>query len=83
MSLTLNLEPIISAEINQALNKLNLEQKIEELIGVATQKAAKVITVKVGENSPKNMGIQHKQFETILKLVAMGENLMIKGEAGN
>ena len=83
MPLTLNLEPIISAEINQALNKFNLEQKIEELIGVATQKAAKVITVQVGANAPKNVGIQHKQFETILKLVAMGENLFVKGEAGN
>ena len=84
MSLTLNLEPIISAEVQKSLASLNLEQKIEELIGVATAKASKIITVKLGEDGEeKKVGVQHKQFENILKLVALGENLMIKGEAGN
>ena len=83
MSLTLNLEPIVSAEIEKALNNLGLEEKIEKLIGEATNKASKIVKIRVPDGTEKNAGIQHKQFENILKLINMGENLMIKGEAGN
>ena len=82
MSLTLNLEPIISAEVGKALESLKLDEKIDAALEIAVQKASKTITVDFKEVQTK-MGVQHFQFEKILKLIAMGENLMIKGEAGN
>ena len=82
--LTLNLEPVIKSEIEVSLKSLNLEQKIEELIGVATSKASKVITVKLGEDGKeKKIGIQHKQFEYILRKIARGDNIIVTGQAGN
>lgn len=82
MSLTLNLEPIIKAEIEKSLADLGLQEKIDEALEIAVQKASKTITVDYKEVKTK-MGVQHKQFENITKLIAMGENLMVKGEAGN
>jgi len=83
MSLTLNLEPIVSAEVQKSLTALNLEQKIEELIGEATAKASKIITVKLGDEEGKKVGIQHKQFAYILKKIARGDNIIVTGQAGN
>jgi len=82
MSLTLNLEPLIAEQVRNTLSELKLDDRIDEALGVAVQKASKHITVTNARTTEK-MGVQHKQFETILKLVNLGENLMIKGEAGN
>lgn len=83
MSLTLNLEPLISAEVEKALANLGLQDKIDEMLGKVAQNSTKVIKVELPNGNSTEMGIQHKQFGQILKLIAMGENLMIKGEAGN
>lgn len=80
--LTLNLEPLVTEQVNKVLKEMGLDKKIDEALGVAVQKASKHITV-TNSRTTEKMGVQHKQFETILKLVNIGENLMIKGEAGN
>jgi len=73
--LNINLEPIIQEGIEKALKAMDLETMVKQ--------NSKMITVKLPTGEEKPMGQQHKQFESILKLVSLGENLMIKGEAGN
>ncbi len=75
MSLNINLEPIIKSEIDKALKAMDLE-------GVVKQ-GSKMITVVNAEGTETKMGVQHKQFERILRKVNRGDNLMLKGEAGN
>jgi len=81
--LTLDLSGVVNEAIEVKLKELGLEDKINDALGLAVQKASKMITVTNAEGTTTKMGVQHKQFETILKLISMGENLMIKGEAGN
>ena len=75
MSLNINLEPIIQDGIEKALKAMDLETMVKQ--------NSKMITVVLPDGTENKMGQQHKQFESILKLVSLGENLMIKGDAGN
>jgi hypothetical protein len=81
-NLTLDLSGVINSAISQKFTELNLEQKLQELLGEVAVNASKTITVVNSETTVK-MGVQHKQFTKILHLVNEGENLMVKGEAGN
>ncbi len=81
-NLTLDLSGVVDEAVNAKIKEFGLEEKLDELLGVAVKKASKVITVDNGKTVVP-MGVQHKQFETILKLISLGENLMIKGDAGN
>jgi len=76
-NMTIDFEGIARSEIVKKLD--GMTDEIAEQI----DKNTKVISIKRLDDSMVNMGLQHKQFETILKLINMGENLMIKGEAGN
>ena len=82
MSLNFNLEPIINEAIENKLAELNLQDKINELIGVATQNASKVISVSLNGGEPKKVGVVHKQYETFLKVISLGKNLLIAGDSG-
>ena len=77
------LAPMVSNVVTEEIKKLGIEEKITEALNIAVKNAAKVIEVKDIHGTVVKMGVQHKQFEKILKLINMGENLMIKGEAGN
>ena len=84
MSLNIDLTEVINEAIDTKLKGFDIENQLKELLGGIAEKAQKVISVKLGDDGePKKMGLQHKQFESILKLISLGENLMIKGEAGN
>lgn len=83
MSLNIDLSPIINKIIGDKLQELNLEEKINQKIEVALKGAVKTVEVVLPNGSAKNIGLQHKQFESILKVIMSGEPLMIKGEAGN
>lgn len=84
MSLNLDLSGVINEAIDKKLSGFDIESQLKELLGEVAKTSQKRIEVKLGEDGkPKQMGVQHKQFEDILNLISMGENLMIKGEAGN
>jgi MoxR-like ATPase len=82
-NLTLDLSGIVDEAINAKIKEFGLDEKLDELLGVAVQRASKMITVKRTDGTEKKMGVQHKQFERILRKVSRGDNLMLKGEAGN
>lgn len=83
MAFNLDLEPLITKAVEKTISDFALESKIEEALRKLTINTPRVIEVSLPDNSKIKMGIQHFQFEAILKLIAMGENVMIKGEAGN
>jgi len=84
MSLNIDLTGVINDAIDKKLNGFDIEGQLKELLGEVAKTSQKRIEVKLGEDGvPKQMGVQHKQFEDILMLISIGENLMIKGEAGN
>lgn len=83
MSLNIDLSPIVDKAIGDKLQELNLEEKINNKIEVALKGTVKTIELVLPNGSAKNIGLQHKQFESILKVIMSGEPLMIKGEAGN
>jgi len=82
-NLTLDLSGIIGGAIEQKFSELDINKKIADLLGDVAKNATKTIAISLDGAEPKKVGKQHKQFERILKKIARGDNLILKGEAGN
>ena len=77
------LKPMITEIIGEHINALGIEEKINEAINGIAQNTTKLISVSYNGSEPIDIGVVHKQFELINKIVASGANLMLSGQAGN
>ena len=77
------LKPIIKEAVNDELKNLKIEEQVKASLTGIVESASKTLTVKLGEDGePIKMGLVHKDFEIMMKTVAMGENLLLVGGAG-
>lgn len=80
--------PMIEQTIEKKITDIGIDEdaiqaKIDEAIGNIAKSSTKLIEVSTNGGEPINVGIQHKQFETILKVVSSGCNLILTGMAGS
>ena len=80
------LEAIIAAAVAPLIKAHGVDEAaVNALIDARLKDAIKVKTVEVKrfDGTKKDMGVQHCQFETILKLAALRMNVMLVGPAGS
>jgi len=84
MSLTLDLSGIVNEAIDHKLGEFDIEGQVKAMLEETAKKASKVLTVKLEgeEGEGKKFPLVHNQFEDLLSVVAVGENVMITGGAG-
>ncbi|OQX58594.1 MAG: hypothetical protein B5M52_05150 [Helicobacteraceae bacterium 4484_230] len=81
-NLQIDLSGIVSAAIDDKLKDLNIEEQIKDIIGDIAKNSSKIITVKLDGKEDKKFPLVHKQFEDLLQVAAIGENILLTGGAG-
>lgn len=75
--------PVIRDEIAKSIDLDSIKKQVDELVAGAVASSTKLISISTNGGEPVNVGLAHKQFETITKVIASGVNLMLSGQAGN
>ena len=76
------LMPLINSAITAEFEKFDIEKKLSDSLLEIGKNSSKKIEISLNGGEPKDIGVQHKQFETIFNLIANNMNVMITGEAG-
>jgi len=80
--------PLIKAEIDNTIKNLGIDEnaikaRIDDVVANVAKSSTKLLSVSYNGSEPIDVGIVHKQFELITKIIASGANLMLSGQAGN
>lgn len=81
-ALTKAILEIVEPKLNESIAGLGIEKMVTDLVNQSVQKNTKVVSISLGGGEPVKIGLVHNQFENLLKMVSVGSNVLMVGQAG-